>query len=329
MTTSTKRLVVIVGPTGSGKTDLSIRIALHYGAPILSTDSRQMYRGLPIGTAQPTADQLQAVEHHFIASHDLADNLSCGEYETQALACLERLFAGHDCVVAVGGSGLYVKALCEGMDDLPQADENLRRELAARLRTEGLEALAGQLRTLDPDYYAVVDRSNPAHQSDMRGHPDVTSAGFRQPLAQTLGKAQQGLRRHLAPGPKQTVVPPARQPVQAKFETTGQRRVVRDLSAGTFDGRQRLGRHFAEKGQGQVQGFRLRRAPLEMRNGRHAQTFERLNDRWWRQQGNEKTHSGSSMIKRFAQTLGRVSSQAKRTASRGLRQKLARKANSG
>ena len=141
MTTSTKRLVVIVGPTGSGKTDLSIRIALHYGAPILSTDSRQMYRGLPIGTAQPTADQLQAVEHHFIASHDLADNLSCGEYETQALACLERLFAGHDCVVAV---------------------ENLRRELAARLRTEGLEALAGQLRTLDPDYYAVVDRSNPA-----------------------------------------------------------------------------------------------------------------------------------------------------------------------
>ena len=162
MTTSTKRLVVIVGPTGSGKTDLSIRIALHYGAPILSTDSRQMYRGLPIGTAQPTADQLQAVEHHFIASHDLADNLSCGEYETQALACLERLFAGHDCVVAVGGSGLYVRALCEGMDDLPQADENLRRELAARLRTEGLEALAGQLRTLDPEYYAVVDRSNPA-----------------------------------------------------------------------------------------------------------------------------------------------------------------------
>ena len=148
MTTSTKRLVVIVGPTGSGKTDLSIRIALHYGAPILSTDSRQMYRGLPIGTAQPTADQLQAVEHHFIASHDLADNLSCGEYETQALACLERLFAGHDCVVAVGGSGLYVKALCEGMDDLPQADENLRRELAARLRTEGLEALAGQFRIM-------------------------------------------------------------------------------------------------------------------------------------------------------------------------------------
>ena len=157
-----KRLLVVVGPTGSGKTDLSIRLALHYGAPILSTDSRQVYRGMPIGTAQPSVDQLQTVEHHFIASHDLTDNLNCGEYEVQALARLEELFADHDWVVAVGGSGLYVRALCEGMDDLPQADENLRRELAARLRTEGLEALAGLLRTLDPDYYAVVDRSNPA-----------------------------------------------------------------------------------------------------------------------------------------------------------------------
>ena len=162
MTTSTKRLVVIVGPTGSGKTDLSIRIALHYGAPILSTDSRQMYRGLPIGTAQPTADQLQAVEHHFIASHDLADNLSCGEYETQALACLERLFAGHDCVVAVGGSGLYVKALCEGMDDLPQADESLREEMDRWLAEEGLGVLAEKLRELDPEYYRIVDLNNPA-----------------------------------------------------------------------------------------------------------------------------------------------------------------------
>lgn len=162
MTTSTERLVVIVGPTGSGKTDLSIRIALHYGAPILSTDSRQMYRGMPVGTAQPTFEQLQAVEHHFIASHDIGDNLSCGEYETQAIACLEKLFAEHDCVVAVGGSGLYVKALCEGMDDLPQADENLRRELAVRLEAEGLEALAAQLGTLDPDYYEAVDRNNPA-----------------------------------------------------------------------------------------------------------------------------------------------------------------------
>lgn len=162
MTTSTKRLIVIVGPTGSGKTDLSIRIARRYGAPVLSTDSRQMYRGMAVGTAQPSPEQLQEVEHHFIASHDIKDNLSCGEYETQALARLDELFAAHDYVVAVGGSGLYVRALCEGMDDLPQADEELRRELASRLATEGLESLAAQLKTLDPAYYDKVDRSNPA-----------------------------------------------------------------------------------------------------------------------------------------------------------------------
>lgn len=162
MTTSTKQLIVIVGPTGSGKTDLSIRIARRYGAPVLSTDSRQMYRGMAVGTAQPSPEQLQEVEHHFIASHDIKDNLSCGEYETQALARLDELFAAHDYVVAVGGSGLYVRALCEGMDDLPQADEQLRRELASRLATEGLESLAAQLKTLDPAYYDKVDRSNPA-----------------------------------------------------------------------------------------------------------------------------------------------------------------------
>lgn len=159
---SSRRLIVIVGPTGSGKTDLSIRIARHYGAPIVSTDSRQVYRGLPIGTAQPAREQLDEVEHHFIASHDITQNLSCGEYEVQALARLEELFTGHELVVAVGGSGLYVKALCEGMDDLPKADETLRCELSDRLQREGVESLAAQLKELDPVYYEEVDRSNPA-----------------------------------------------------------------------------------------------------------------------------------------------------------------------
>lgn len=157
-----KRLLVIVGPTGSGKTDLSIRLALRYRAPIVSTDSRQLYRGMPIGTAQPSEEQLRTVEHHFIASHDIEERLSCGQYEVEALACLERLFTQHDTVVAVGGSGLYVKALCEGMDELPQADEAIRRELEEQLRSKGVGALAERLRTLDPDYWAVVDRSNPA-----------------------------------------------------------------------------------------------------------------------------------------------------------------------
>ena len=159
---STKRLLVIVGPTGSGKTELSIRLARHYGIPVLSTDSRQFYRGMPIGTAQPTAEEMQAAEHHFIASHDITEHLSCGAYEAQALALLEKLFARHDRVVAVGGSGLYVRALCEGMDELPKTDEALRRELTERLRREGLAALAEELGTLDPEYYRTVDRSNPA-----------------------------------------------------------------------------------------------------------------------------------------------------------------------
>lgn len=156
------RLIVVVGATGSGKTDLSIRLAQHYGAPVVSTDSRQIYRGLPIGTAQPTDEQLQAAEHHFIASHEITQNFNCGEYEVQALALLERLFAKHGTVVAVGGSGLYVRALCEGMDDLPQADEQLRAQLTERMEREGVAALAEELRRLDPEYYGQVDRRNPA-----------------------------------------------------------------------------------------------------------------------------------------------------------------------
>lgn len=159
---STKRLVVIVGPTGCGKTDLSIRLARYFCAPIISTDSRQFYRGLAIGTAQPTAEELAQAEHHFIASHALTDEINCGRYEVMALERLEQLFAEHDTVIAVGGSGLYVKALCEGMDDLPEADEALRAELMQQLETEGVASLCAELERLDPVYYAEVDRQNPA-----------------------------------------------------------------------------------------------------------------------------------------------------------------------
>lgn len=162
MTMNTKYLIVIVGPTGSGKSDLAIEIAERYGAPIISTDSRQFYRGIPIGTAQPDAEQLQRVEHHFIASHDLKQEFNCGAYETEALAKLEELYRKHDVVVAVGGSGLYIKALCEGMDSLPEAEPELREELARRLRSEGLESLCEELRERDPAYYEEVDRNNPA-----------------------------------------------------------------------------------------------------------------------------------------------------------------------
>ena len=159
---SSGRLVVIVGPTASGKTDLSIRLAEHYRAPILSTDSRQIYRGMPIGTAQPDAGQLRRVEHHFIASLDITREFSCGQFETEALALLGRLVAEQEPGIAAGGAGLYVRARCEGMDDLPEADAAWRAALAERLRREGLPALVEELGRLDPDYCDRVDRDNPA-----------------------------------------------------------------------------------------------------------------------------------------------------------------------
>lgn len=159
---SSGRLIVIVGATGSGKTDLSIRLAEYYHAPILSTDSRQLYRGMSIGTAQPTQEQLQKIEHHFIASLDIQQSFNCGQYEFQSLELLQQLFIRHDTVVAVGGSGLYIRALCEGMDNLPEADPELRKTLGRRLDEEGLETLYEELARLDPAYCAQVDRSNPS-----------------------------------------------------------------------------------------------------------------------------------------------------------------------
>ena len=156
-----KRLIVIVGPTGSGKTDLSIGVAEHFGAPIISTDSRQFYRGMAIGTAQPSREHMASVEHHLVDCLDVSEEFNCGAYERVALERLAELFKEHDVVVAVGGSGLYIKALCEGMDDLPDAEPALREELLKRLETEGLESLVEQLRELDEVYYNEVDRCNP------------------------------------------------------------------------------------------------------------------------------------------------------------------------
>ena len=161
MMSGRKRLVVIVGATGSGKTDLSIGVAEYFGAPIISTDSRQFYRGMAIGTAQPSAEQMARVEHHLVDCLDVSEEFNCGAYERVALERLAELFEKHDTVVAVGGSGLYIKALCEGMDDLPDAEPALREELLKRLETEGLESLVEQLRELDEVYYNEVDRCNP------------------------------------------------------------------------------------------------------------------------------------------------------------------------
>ena len=155
-----KTLIVVTGPTGSGKTDLAIKLALHYGCHILSADSRQLYREIPIGTAAPTAEQLALVPHHFVGTLSLEDYYSAAQYETDVLNLLDGLFETHDTVLMTGGSMMYIDAVTKGIDDIPSVDDETRSLLKQRFETEGLEPLLEELRLLDPDYYAIVDKKN-------------------------------------------------------------------------------------------------------------------------------------------------------------------------
>ncbi len=157
-----RELIVVVGPTGSGKTALSVALAQHFGAPIISTDSRQLYRSMAIGTAQPTPEELAAAPHHFIACRNIDEEFNCGAYQDAALELLESLFEQHERVIAVGGSGLYIKALCEGLDTLPTISDELRQGLRDRLSAEGIEPLLEELKARDPQFYEQVDRQNPS-----------------------------------------------------------------------------------------------------------------------------------------------------------------------
>lgn len=153
-------LHIILGPTAVGKTDYAIAEALRVGSPVVSCDSRQFYRELCIGVARPSPAQLAAVPHYFIADRSVTEPCSAGGFEVEALALLERLFREHDTVVMAGGSGLYIDALCNGLDDFPEADPELRAQLSERLRTEGVASLRADLRVLDPESYAAVDPAN-------------------------------------------------------------------------------------------------------------------------------------------------------------------------
>ena len=156
-----KILYVVCGPTAVGKTDHAIELAEQLGTEIISADSRQLYREIPIGTAQPTEEQLARVKHHFIACRSIAEDYNAGMFERDALELLEQLFQKHDTIVCCGGTGLYIKALCEGLDALPEADEELREQLTQRLESEGLEPLQQQLQALDPVHYERMDTQNP------------------------------------------------------------------------------------------------------------------------------------------------------------------------
>ncbi len=155
-----KKLILILGPTASGKTDYSISLAKEVGSPVVSCDSRQIYKEMKIGTAPPSDEQLAQIQHYFIFSHSIHNPYTAGKYEIEAISLLEKLFEKHDTIVAAGGSGLYAHALCHGLDDFPPADEELRRVLTARLESEGLESLRADLRLLDRESYDSIEIEN-------------------------------------------------------------------------------------------------------------------------------------------------------------------------
>ena len=153
--------MVIAGPTASGKTALAVEIASKLGTEIISADSRQFYRELPIGTAAPEPGYLNRVKHHFAGHLSVNEEYNVSRFEQDVLALLKVLFKKHRYVVMTGGSGLYIDAVCKGIDELPDPDESLRRELDALFENEGIVALQEKLQQLDPEYYEVVDTKNP------------------------------------------------------------------------------------------------------------------------------------------------------------------------
>lgn len=156
----TKTLLVILGPTGVGKTELSLQIAEHFGSPIISADSRQIYRDIPICTAAATPAQQERVRHYFVGTHALDEKFSAAQFEIETMALLERLFTELDTVVMTGGSMMYIDAVVKGIDDMPDVDPYIRASVREQYAISGLEPLLAQLRLLDPDYYARVDKRN-------------------------------------------------------------------------------------------------------------------------------------------------------------------------
>ena len=158
---SKKTLIVLIGPTGVGKTDLSIKIAEKYNSPIISADSRQLYSELKIGTAAPAEEYLKRVKHYFVGTLKLTDYYSAAQYESDVISLLEELFKGNDTILLTGGSMMYIDAICKGIDDIPTVDNDTRRMMMEKYEKEGLERLCAELKLLDPEYYSIVDLKNP------------------------------------------------------------------------------------------------------------------------------------------------------------------------
>lgn len=154
-------LLVLIGPTGVGKTELSLRLAEAFDTCIVSADSRQLYADLKIGTAAPTEEQLRRVKHYMVGTLGLTDYYSAAQYEAEVMKLLEQLFKEKEVVVLTGGSMMYVDAVCKGIDDIPTVDNETRALMLHRYEEEGLDRLCAELRLLDPEYYQIVDLKNP------------------------------------------------------------------------------------------------------------------------------------------------------------------------
>ena len=178
-------LIVITGPTGVGKTELCLNIAEHYGIDIINADSRQIYAEIPIGTAAPTAEQMQRVRHYFVATHHIGDYYSASMYEQEVLDLIaekEQEAGNNPIAVLTGGSMMYIDAVCNGIDDIPTIKDEIRNKMKQRLETEGLDALVDELRELDPQHWETVDRSNPrrvVHALEICHQTGQTYTSFR------------------------------------------------------------------------------------------------------------------------------------------------------
>lgn len=157
-----KTLIVILGPTGVGKTELCLQVAEHLKIPIINADSRQIFEEIPIGTAAPTPEQRARVKHYFVGTHHIGDYYSASMYENDVMQLLTNdLFKCHDIALLTGGSMMYIDAVCNGIDDIPTVDNETREWMKQRLANEGLERLVEELKVVDPEHWAIVDRNNP------------------------------------------------------------------------------------------------------------------------------------------------------------------------
>lgn len=178
-----KTLVVVLGPTGVGKTELCLSLAEYIDSPIVNADSRQIFEEIPIGTAAPTQEQQRRVPHYFVGDHHIQDYYSAAMYEADVIKLLnENLFLSHDTILLTGGSMMYIDAVCKGIDDIPTVRDDIRTWMKERLEKEGLETLVGELKKLDPEHWEIVDKKNPrrvVHALEICHQTGKTYTSFR------------------------------------------------------------------------------------------------------------------------------------------------------